>query len=94
MAGLLRTRVDRGCNGGPGPVEVVGQIAPAHTVVVHDPDDWYFGPEHAQAIYDAAGEPKDLWWEEEAGHGSDLLTPAFAERVLDLPFVRGAAPTA
>jgi pimeloyl-ACP methyl ester carboxylesterase len=80
-ARLLRTRV-----GLLPPVEdmasAVAAIAPAFTIVVHDPDEDYFGEEHARAIYDAANEPKDLWLIHGAGHGGDLLTPDFAARLL------------
>ena len=80
-ARLLRTRV-----GALPPVtdmaDVVSEIAPAFTIVVHDPDELYFGEEHARAIYSSAREPKDLWLVHGAGHGGDLLTPGLADRLL------------
>jgi pimeloyl-ACP methyl ester carboxylesterase len=79
---LLRTRVASSCAGVPDASEVVASISPAFTVVVHDPDDRYFGPEHADRLYEWAREPKDLWWYPGAGHGTDLLTPELAERLL------------
>jgi pimeloyl-ACP methyl ester carboxylesterase len=79
---LLRTRVVSNCAGVPDASEVVASISPAFTVVVHDPDDRYFGPEHAERLYEWAREPKDLWWYPGAGHGTDLLTPDLAERLL------------
>ncbi len=82
LAVLLRTRVGPDCVYLPEAGEVVAAIAPAFTLVVHDPEDWYFGPDHAEAIFEWAGEPKDLWWYHGAGHGTDLLTPAFADRLL------------
>lgn len=60
----------------------VAAIAPAFTIVVHDPDEGYFGVEHAHAIYDAAREPKELWLLPGAGHGGDVLTPDLAARLL------------
>jgi len=83
MAVLMRTRVGDCGQPRPDPVDAVGGVAPARTVIVHDPADWYFGPEHAQALYDAALEPRALWWTENAGHGTDLLTPEFSTRLLD-----------
>ena len=62
--------------------DVVAAIAPAFTVVVHDPEDAFFGEEHARAIYDAARQPKELWLLPGAGHGGDVLTPALADRLL------------
>ena len=80
-ARLLRTRV-----GLLPPVDdmavAVSAIAPAFTIVVHDPDEDFFGEEHARAIYDAARQPKDLWLIPGAGHGSDMLTPDLAARLL------------
>jgi hypothetical protein len=80
-ARLLRTRV------GPLPPlthmrESVAHIAPAFTVIVHDPDDIYFGEEHARSLYEWASDPKELWLLSDAGHGSDLLTPELAQRLL------------
>jgi len=62
--------------------DVVATIAPAFTIVVHDPEEDYFGEEHARAIYDAARQPKDLWLLPGAGHGGDVLTPDLADRLL------------
>jgi pimeloyl-ACP methyl ester carboxylesterase len=80
-AALLRTRV-----GLLPPVDdiasVASGIAPAFTIVVHDPDDAYFGEEHARAIYDYASDPRELWLLSDAGHGSDLLTRELADRLL------------
>ncbi len=82
LAAMLRTRVGPDCVYLPEAADVVAAIAPAFTVVVHDPDDWYFGPHHAESIYGWAREPKALWWYPGGGHGGDLLTPALGERLL------------
>lgn len=82
LAAALRTRVGPDCIFLPEAEPLVGAIAPAFTVVVHDPDDWYFGPRHAESIYAWAKEPKALWWYPGAGHGGDLLTAELAERVV------------
>ena len=82
LATILRTRVGADCIYLPEAAAVAGNIAPAFTIVVHDPDDWYFGPSHAESIYEWVGEPKALWWYPGGGHGGDLLTPAFADRLL------------
>ena len=60
------------------PVEVVGRIAPTPLLVVHGREDHYFGIDHAQALYAAAGQPSELWLVDgfghaEAGAGPDLL---------------------
>jgi len=94
LAVVLRTRVGPDCIYLPEAGEVVAAIAPAFTLVVHDPDDWYFGPEHAEAIHRWARPPKELWWYHGAGHGTDLLTAAFADRLLAEVEGRLAAATA
>lgn len=82
LATLLRTRIGTDCGELPGTASAVPAPSPAFTVVVHDPDDWYFGPEHATRIHDWAAEPKELWWMPGGGHGTDLLTPELADRLL------------
>ena len=79
---IARTRIGTRCDDLPEPAAVAAAISPALTVVVHDPEDWYFGPEHAEQIHSWANEPKELWWYPGAGHGTDLLTTAFADRLL------------
>ena len=81
LARLLHTRIAPQCEAVPDSREVVGRIAPAFTLVVHDPSDHYFDGEHAQAIYRWARDPKDLWLMPGAGHGTDVLTAAFADRL-------------
>ncbi len=63
------------------PVSVVANIAPALLIVVHDRADWYFGPEHPEALAQAAGGTAELWWRV-GGHATDLLTPQLLEELL------------
>ena len=79
---LLRTRIAAACEPVPDASAAVANIAPAFTLIVHDPDDWYFGAEHARRLHEWAQPPKALWWYPRRGHGTDLLTPAFAARLL------------
>src|SRR5262249_12591272 len=78
---LSGTRLDPAA----GPTEpvaaVIGGIAPGFVVIAHDPDELVFGAAHAEALYAAAGEPKELCWQPGAGLGRSVLTPAFVERV-------------
>jgi pimeloyl-ACP methyl ester carboxylesterase len=83
LARLLRTRVAATLEGVPDSRMVVAAIAPAFTIVVHDPADHYFGEEHARALHEWAGEPKELWLMPGHGHGTDLLTPPLARRLVD-----------
>ena len=82
LSRVLRTRIAAVCEGVPDARDVVGAIAPAFTLIVHDPEDHYFAREHAETLYEWAHDPKAVWWEDGAGHGTDLLTPAFAARLL------------
>lgn len=84
LAALVRTRIAARRQPARPPEEVVGHIAPALTVIVHDPSDHFFDASHATALYAAANEPKQLWWYEGRGHGVDLFDPALAERVARL----------
>lgn len=81
LATLVRTRVAPRRAAATPPEDVVGNIAPALTVIVHDPDDHFFDATHATSLFDAANEPKQLWWYEGRGHGVDLFDPALAERL-------------
>lgn len=84
MSAFVRTRVAADRAAAVPPEDVVGNIAPALTVIVHDPADHYFDARHADALYAAAQEPKQLWWYEGRGHGVDLFDPALAQRVSQL----------
>lgn len=83
LAGVLGTRIAADCDGVPDSRDVVAAIAPSFTVIVHDPADHYFGQEHAHTLYEWAREPKRLWLVPGAGHGTDLLTAAFADELHD-----------
>jgi pimeloyl-ACP methyl ester carboxylesterase len=50
------------------PVELASRIAPVPLLVVHGDADKYFPLGHAEALYAAAGEPRELWIEPGFGH--------------------------
>ena len=91
VAVCMRTRISSACAGVPDASGVVASIAPALTLVVHDPEDHYFGRNHAETVYRWAQEPKALWWEHRTGHGTDLLTPELADRLVAELRARGVA---
>ncbi len=64
------------------PEHVIGKIAPAPVVIVHGRDDHLFGVDHAERLYDAAGEPRKLLIGDRFGHAEDGLSPAFAARLV------------
>ncbi|MBI3648812.1 MAG: alpha/beta fold hydrolase [Actinobacteria bacterium] len=63
------------------PLEVIGRASPIPVVIVHGRNDRLFGLDHAERLYEAAGEPKRLLIGDRFGHGLDGFTPAFAERL-------------
>jgi esterase/lipase len=83
LAVFMRTRIAPVCEGVPHAEEQAANIAPAFTLVVADPADHYFAEDHPRTIHQWAKEPKDLWWMPGTGHGTDLLTPAFGDRLLE-----------
>ena len=82
LALFLRTRIAQVCEGVPHAEEQVAAISPAFTLVVADPADHYFSEDHPRTIHGWAREPKDLWMLPGTGHGTDLLSPEFAARLL------------
>ncbi|MGH9150666.1 MAG: alpha/beta hydrolase, partial [Acidimicrobiales bacterium] len=91
LSGLLGTRVALDCSHTPSAADAP-PVSEPFVIVAHDPDDWYFGPEHAEAIHQWAKGPSELWWYPGAGHGTDLLTTAFASRLQALLDERLGAP--
>ena len=79
---LTGTRLPDTCAAVPHAEPVVARIAPAFTLVVHDRDDHYLGPEHAEAIERWARPPVERWELPGTGHGTELLDAALAERIV------------
>jgi len=79
---LTGTRLPGTCAAVPYAEPVVARIAPAFTLVVHDREDDYLGPEHAEAIERWAQPPVERWELTGRGHGTSLLDPALAERIV------------
>lgn len=80
---VLRTRV---AAGGWDPVPeppylAVSKIAPVPLLVVHGDLDRYFPVEHAHQLYEAAGEPKQLWLEQGFGHAESGASPQLLARI-------------
>ena len=76
------TRLPAVCGVVPDAEPVVARIAPAFTLVVHDREDHYLGPEHAESIERWAKPPVERWEVAGGGHGTELLDPALAERIV------------
>ena len=79
---LTGTRLPGTCAAVPYAKPVVARIAPAFTLVVHDREDHYLGPEHAEAIEQWAGPPVERWEVTGGGHGTSLLDASLAELIV------------
>ncbi len=79
---MTGTRLPEVCAAIPCAEPVVARIAPAFTLVVHDRQDHYLGPEHAEAIERWARPPVDRWEVTGRGHGTELLDPELAKRIV------------
>jgi len=88
----LRTRISAaGWDPVPAPPhELVARIAPVPLLVVHGDADHYFPVEHAEHLYAAAGEPKELWLESGFGHAENAAKPELLRRIAD--WIRTNAP--
>nr|WP_155998676.1 alpha/beta hydrolase [Streptomonospora sp. PA3] len=64
----------------PDPTQTAPDLA-APLLVVHGDADTYFPVEHAERLYAAAPEPKELWIEPGMGHAERAMTPERVERV-------------
>jgi len=63
------------------PHEVIGAIAPTPVLIVHGDADHFFPLEHAEQLYAAAGEPRELWVERGFGHAEAAATPELIKRI-------------
>ncbi len=63
------------------PAEAAARIAPVPLLIVHGDQDLYFPPDHAQQLYDAAREPKELWIVPGFGHAETGMNAALLDRI-------------
>lgn len=84
------------------PAQVIGQVSPRATLIISDlRDELADEPYDGQRLYAAAGEPKDLWQVEDAGHvqaywqhPDEWITRVgdFLDHYLAAPVARESAP--
>jgi pimeloyl-ACP methyl ester carboxylesterase len=65
------------------PYTVAERISPVPFLVVHGDSDPFLPVEHAEQLYDAAGEPRELWIEPGFGHAEGAMTPVLIGRIGD-----------
>jgi pimeloyl-ACP methyl ester carboxylesterase len=63
------------------PDEAAAQISPIPLLIVHGDKDLYFPVDHAQRLYDAAREPKELWLVPGLGHAESGCRPALVDQI-------------
>ncbi len=63
------------------PDEAAARIAPVPLLIIHGDRDNFFPVQHARRLYEAAGEPKELWLEAGFGHAESSASPALIERI-------------
>jgi pimeloyl-ACP methyl ester carboxylesterase len=63
------------------PYEIVGRISPVPLLIVHGDADLYFPVEHAEKLYAAAAEPKELWIEPGFGHAENAAPDELVQRI-------------
>lgn len=74
------------------PAVAAAQVTPTPLLIVHGDRDPYFPLDHAQDLYAAAGEPKELWIEPGYGHAEAAATPALVHRIGRWVARRAAVP--
>ncbi|MQY09422.1 alpha/beta hydrolase [Actinomadura macrotermitis] len=63
------------------PHEVAGRIAPVPLLIVHGDADAFLPLDHAEQLYAAAGEPRELWIEPAFGHAEVSATAELIDRI-------------
>jgi alpha-beta hydrolase superfamily lysophospholipase len=81
--GLKRIRRQRDCRF-PHLEYVIHKLAPRPLLMIHGEGDTYIKPEMAEALFELAAEPKELWFVEGAKHNQSLqvATDEYQRRVL------------
>jgi pimeloyl-ACP methyl ester carboxylesterase len=65
------------------PADAAARITPTPLLVVHGDQDEFFPVDHAEQIYAAAHEPKELWIVPGFGHAESAAKPALLDRIGD-----------
>jgi pimeloyl-ACP methyl ester carboxylesterase len=64
-----------------GPADAAAKIAPTPLLIVHGDQDAYFPVEHAEQLFEAARQPKELWIVPGFGHAETATPTALVERI-------------
>ncbi|MBV9092680.1 MAG: alpha/beta fold hydrolase [Streptosporangiaceae bacterium] len=63
------------------PDQAAALVSPVPLLIVHGGKDLYFPPEHAQQLYAAAREPKELWLLPDMGHAEAACSQDLVDRI-------------
>jgi len=63
------------------PADAAARISPTPLLVVHGDRDEYFPSDHAEQIFEAAHQPKELWIIPGFGHAESGASPALLDRI-------------
>jgi fermentation-respiration switch protein FrsA (DUF1100 family) len=63
------------------PADAAALIAPTPLLVVHGDKDEFFPTDHAEQLYEAARDPKELWIVPGFGHAETGAKPALLDRI-------------
>lgn len=72
------------------PKDLVGRLSPVPLLIVHGDRDAYFPVDHAEQLYTAAREPRELWIEPGLGHAENAVGSELVKRIG--AWVRGRVP--
>ena len=76
------------------PDQAAAQVSPTPLLIVHGDQDPYFPVDHAQQLYDAAQDPKELWLVPGFGHAESACRPALVDRIGGWVATAAGAPVA
>jgi pimeloyl-ACP methyl ester carboxylesterase len=80
---VLHTRISNG-RWDPVPVppaDAAARISPTPLLIVHGDRDEYFPVDHAEQLFEAAHQPKELWIIPGFGHAETAATPSLIDRI-------------
>jgi len=74
------------------PADAAALIAPTPVLIVHGDRDEYFPADHAEQLFEAAQQPKELWIIPGLGHAESAITPADLDRIAKWGITAATAP--
>ena len=63
------------------PAEAAARISPTPLLIVHGDRDEYFQADHAEQLFEAASQPKELWIIAGLGHAESAVSAELLDRI-------------